>query len=45
MVVVFEEKWSLIRGQKQCRPKHESSGIVVLNVRWSLVRGGPGGLL
>ena len=33
--VVFEEGWSFIRGSK---PKHVSSGIVVLNVRWSLIR-------
>ena len=37
--VVFEEGWSFIRGRKQCKPKHVSSGIVVLNVRWSLIRG------
>ena len=37
--VVFEEGWSFIRGWKQCKPKHVSSGIVVLNVRWSLIRG------
>ena len=36
--VVFEEGWSFIRGRKQCKPKHVSSGIVVLNVRWSLIR-------
>ena len=36
--VVFEEGWSFIRGRKQCKPKHVSSGIVVLNVRWSLMR-------
>ena len=41
--VVFEEGWSFIRGRKQCKPKHVSSGIVVLNVRWSLIRGGGGG--
>ena len=34
--VVFVEGWSFIRGRKQC--KHVSSGIVVLNVRWSLIR-------
>ena len=33
--VVFEEGWSFIRRRKQCKPKHVSSGIVVLNVRWS----------
>ena len=39
--------WSLKRGgpslggEKQCKPKHVSSGIVVLNVRWSLIRVGP----
>ena len=38
MMVVFEEGWSFIRGRKQCKPKHVSSGIVVLNVRWSLIR-------
>ena len=27
--VVFEEGWSFIRGRKQCKPKHVSSGIVV----------------
>ena len=45
--VVFEEGWSFIRGRKQCKPKHVSSGIVVLNVRWSLIGGGlsRGGLL
>ena len=37
--VVFEEGWSFIRGRKQCKPKHVSSGIVVLNVRLSLIRG------
>ena len=37
--VVFEEGWSFIRGRKQCKPKHVSSGIVVLNVRWSFIRG------
>ena len=37
--VVFEEGWSFVRGRKQCKPKHVSSGIVVLNVRWSLIRG------
>ena len=37
--VVFEEGWSFIRGRKQCKPMHVSSGIVVLNVRWSLIRG------
>ena len=37
--VVFEGGWSFIRGRKQCKPKHVSSGIVVLNVRWSLIRG------
>ena len=42
--VVFEEGWSFIRGRKQCKPKHVSSGIVVLNVRWSLIRGGGGGV-
>ena len=31
--VVFEEGWSFIRERKQCKPKHVSSGIVVLNVR------------
>ena len=36
--VVFEEGWSFIRGRKQCKPKHVSAGIVVLNVRWSLIR-------
>ena len=36
--VVFEEGRSFIRGRKQCKPKHVSSGIVVLNVRWSLIR-------
>ena len=36
--VVFEKGWSFIRGRKQCKPKHVSSGIVVLNVRWSLIR-------
>ena len=36
--VVFEEGWSFIRGRKQCKPKHVSSGIVVLNERWSLIR-------
>ena len=36
--VVFEEGWSFIRGRKQCKPKHVFSGIVVLNVRWSLIR-------
>ena len=36
--VVFEEGWPFIRGRKQCKPKHVSSGIVVLNVRWSLIR-------
>ena len=36
--VVFEEEWSFIRGIKQCKPKHVSSGIVVFNVRWSLIR-------
>ena len=36
--VVFEEGQSFIRGRKQCKPKHVSSGIVVLNVRWSLIR-------
>ena len=36
--VVFEEGWSFIRGRKQCKPKHVTSGIVVLNVRWSLIR-------
>ena len=36
--VVFEEGWFFIRGRKQCKPKHVSSGIVVLNVRWSLIR-------
>ena len=36
--VVFEEGWSFIRGRKQCKPKHVSSGIVVLKVRWSLIR-------
>ena len=45
--VVFEEGWSFIRGRKQCKPKHVSSGILVLNVRWGgggggrLSRGGP----
>ena len=38
MMVVFEEGWSFIRGRKQCKPKHVSSGVVVLNVRWSLIR-------
>ena len=28
--VVFEEGWSFIRGRKQCKPKHVSSGIVVV---------------
>ena len=37
-MVVFEEGWSFIRGRKQCKPKHVSSGIVVFNVRWSLIR-------
>ena len=37
--VVFEEGWSFVRGRKQCKPKHVSSGIVVLNVRWSLIGG------
>ena len=37
--VVFEEGWSFIRGRKQCKPKQVSSGIVVLNARWSLIRG------
>ena len=36
---VFEEGWSFIRGRKQYKPKHVSSGIVVLNVKWSLIRG------
>ena len=36
--VVFEEGWSFIWGRKQCKPKHVSAGIVVLNVRWSLIR-------
>ena len=36
--VVVEEWWSFIRGTKQCKPKHVSAGIVVLNVRWSLIR-------
>ena len=36
--MVLEEGWSFIRGRKQCKPKHVSSGIVVLNVRWSLIR-------
>ena len=36
--VVFEEGWFFIRGRKQCKPKHVSSGIVVLKVRWSLIR-------
>ena len=36
--VVFEEGWSFIRERKQCKPKHVTSGIVVLNVRWSLIR-------
>ena len=36
--VVFEEGWSFIRGRKQCKPMHVSSGIVVLKVRWSLIR-------
>ena len=31
------EGW-FIRGRKQCKPKHVSSGIVVLNVMWSLIR-------
>ena len=31
--VVFKEGWSFIRGRKQCKPKHVSSGIVVLSVR------------
>ena len=45
-MVVFEEGWSFIRGRKQCKPKHVSSGLVVLNVRWSLIRGlSRGGLL
>ena len=45
--VVFEEGWSFIRGRKQCKPKHVSSGVVVLNVRWSFDQGGlsRGGLL
>ena len=30
--VVFEEGWSFIRGKKQCKPKHVSSGIVVFRV-------------
>ena len=38
-MVVFEEGWSFIRGRKQYKPKHVSTGIVVLNVRWSLIRG------
>ena len=25
-------------GRKQSKPKHVSSGIVVVNVRWSLIR-------
>ena len=33
------KKGTFIRGRKQCKPKHVSSGIVVLNVRWSLIRG------
>ena len=32
-----------MRGRKQCKPKHVSSGIVILNVLWSLIRGGGGG--
>ena len=32
-----------MRGRKQCKPQHVSSGIVVLNVMWSLIRGGGGG--
>ena len=36
--VVFEEGWSFIRGRKLCKPKHVSSGIVVLNVRWFFIR-------
>ena len=36
--VVFDEGWSFIRGRKQCKPKQVSSDIVVLNVRWSLIR-------
>ena len=36
--VVFKEGWSFIRGRKQCKPKHVSSGILVLNVRWYLIR-------
>ena len=37
--VVFEEGLSFIWGRKQCKPKQVSSVIVVLNVRWSLIRG------
>ena len=34
----LHEGWSFIRGRKQCKPKHVSCGIVVLNVMWSLIR-------
>ena len=32
------KRGSFIRGRKQCKPKHVSSGIVDLNVMWSLIR-------
>ena len=45
--VVFEEGWSFIRGRKQCKPKHVSSGIVVLLCEVVFDQGGlsRGGLL